>query len=968
MGVPALFRWLSRKYPKIILPVSEAPSTDSDGNDIPVDCTLPNPNGEEFDNLYLDMNGIVHPCSHPEDRPPPRNEQEMMQEVFRYTDRIMAMVRPRKLLMIAVDGVAPRAKMNQQRSRRFRSAQEAEEKAKAKAKLVEELVANGQKPPEEGPAPWDSNVITPGTPFMDILASSLRYWVQYKFNTDPAWKNLKVIISDASVPGEGEHKIMEFVRSQRSDPRHDPNTRHVIYGLDADLIMLGLATHEPYFRVLREDVFFGQDNGACHNCGRKGHRAAECTSAPAEKDEQAVPVKKPFIWLNTTVLREYLEAELHLPNQRTPWDLERAIDDWVFIIFFVGNDFLPHLPSLEIREGAIDMLVDLWKRNLDVAGGYITCDGQMDTKKAHFLLEGIAQQESQIFKRRKADEERREQRDKARQRQNQVKRQRREDPAPLGLMDLSKTPAEAAMSNSEIVANRNADVANIAAAAKLKAELLASTEKKDDPQEAGNQTPEPTSEDQPAKKRPFGEFEDAATSTDNATPAEPAAEDDEISGPDDSVKLWEDGYKERYYEQKFHADPRDIDFRRSVARDYIEGLAWVLLYYFQGCPSWTWYYPHHYAPFAADFDKVSEVEISFVKGEPARPYEQLLGVMPTASRHVLPKPLQALMTDEEYGILDFYPLDFPVDLNGKKFAWQGVVLLPFIDQSRLLEACAKGYKLLTDDEMARNQRGHEALYFSEQNEKLYDLVVTRLYRKTSKPSADLDMRMSDGLAGVMTREDDFVPNARLDWPFSEEETQTRWEDLEANTAMVVGYDLPKLPSPHKSMLLRGVVPPQRILDRRDLEQVRYGGGEPRRRGDNDRWGNGNRARDVLDPSQHRHAPPSNGGGGMIPPPWLAGSVPPPPPPQHQHANGGWQGYARHQHFDGANHNGHGGHRGGPRGGRAGYHSHATPRGGQHQQNNTAYQNRYSRVNHNNGPQRGHANSSSRPPQDAWRRH
>ena len=95
MGVPALFRWLSRKYPKIILPVIEAPATDADGNEIPVDCTLPNPNGEEFDNLYLDMNGIVHPCSHPEDRPAPRNEQEMMQEVFRYTDRIMAMVRPR---------------------------------------------------------------------------------------------------------------------------------------------------------------------------------------------------------------------------------------------------------------------------------------------------------------------------------------------------------------------------------------------------------------------------------------------------------------------------------------------------------------------------------------------------------------------------------------------------------------------------------------------------------------------------------------------------------------------------------------------------------------------------------------------------------------------------------------------------------------------------------------------------------
>jgi 5'-3' exoribonuclease 2 len=212
MGVPALFRWLSTKYPKIISPVIEELPVEVDNGDgtesaIPVDCTKPNPNGEEMDNLYLDMNGIVHPCSHPEDRPPPANEEEMMIAVFEYTERVVNMVRPRKLLMIAVDGVAPRAKMNQQRSRRFRSAQEAAEKDQAVAEY------------------HAMNAITPGTPFMDILAASLRYWCQYKLNTDPAWAKLKIIISDATVPGEGEHKIMNFVRSQRSSPTHDPNTR-----------------------------------------------------------------------------------------------------------------------------------------------------------------------------------------------------------------------------------------------------------------------------------------------------------------------------------------------------------------------------------------------------------------------------------------------------------------------------------------------------------------------------------------------------------------------------------------------------------------------------------------------------------------------------------------------------------------------------------------------------------------------
>lgn len=108
MGVPALFRWLSSKYPKIVSQVIEEKPEEVDGQEVPVDTSRPNPNGEEFDNLYLDMNGIVHPCSHPEDMPPPSTEEEMMLAIFKYTDRVVNMVRPRKLLMIAVGTSVPR--------------------------------------------------------------------------------------------------------------------------------------------------------------------------------------------------------------------------------------------------------------------------------------------------------------------------------------------------------------------------------------------------------------------------------------------------------------------------------------------------------------------------------------------------------------------------------------------------------------------------------------------------------------------------------------------------------------------------------------------------------------------------------------------------------------------------------------------------------------------------------------------
>lgn len=113
---------------------------------------------------------------------------------------------------------------------------------------------------------------------MDFLSISLKYWISHKLSTDPGWKDLKIIISDSSVPGEGEHKIVDWIRRQRTYPDWDANTSHVIYGLDADLIMLSLATHEPHFRVLREDVFFQGDKGKgkCKNCGQEDHIAANC--------------------------------------------------------------------------------------------------------------------------------------------------------------------------------------------------------------------------------------------------------------------------------------------------------------------------------------------------------------------------------------------------------------------------------------------------------------------------------------------------------------------------------------------------------------------------------------------------------------------------------------------------------------------------------------------------------------------
>lgn len=582
--------------------------------------------------------------------------------------------------------------------------------------------------------------------------------------------------------------------------------------------MLGLATHEPHFRVLREDVFFQESKArTCRLCGQTGHKAEECRGQAKEKsgefdEKHKATSLKPFIWLNVSILREYLAVELHVPQQRFPFDLERALDDWVFMCFFVGNDFLPHLPSLDIRENAIDTLISIWRENIPLMDGYVTQDGIVNLKHAQLILTGLGKQEKSIFQRRRqaderkaANERRRKEEDKMRK-DEQSRKRRRSSPnygnaEPQSTSPTTKSRKQAAdgfLASTEVelitpsrghlskedrqltqslVVNRGAvykaNMANKSAAAALKSQLMKGkidppdTATPSDSAAGETETGAEDSESAPVlgkrkAEEPAEDVEAGTPGRDSPAVPPPTKQNDEL--PPDTVRLWEDGYTERYYEQKFHVDPSDVDFRHKVAKAYTEGLQWVLLYYMQGCPSWTWYYPYHYAPFAADFAGLADMDIKFDKGKPFRPFEQLMGVLPASSNHAIPEVFHDLMTDPNSEIIDFYPEDFPLDLNGKKFAWQGVILLPFIDESRLLAAMNKKYPLLSAEEQARNTAGRDVLLLSDQHPLYQELAANFFSKKQGTTQYALNMRVSGGLAGKVERDDNNIPHSSLDPP------------------------------------------------------------------------------------------------------------------------------------------------------------------------------------------------------------
>ncbi|WOL05926.1 5'-3' exoribonuclease 4-like [Canna indica] len=741
MGIPAFYRWLVDRYPLSVVQVREEAPAVLNGVQVPLDTTRPNPNGVEFDNLYLDMNGIIHPCFHPEGQPAPKSYDEVYKAVFAYIDHIFSMIRPRKLLYMAVDGVAPRAKMNQQRARRFRAAKDLSDAAAEAEKLGDEFQLRLEKscdPPITNK--MDSNVITPGTEFMASLSSALQYYICLRLNKDPGWQGIKVILSDASVPGEGEHKIASYIRSQRNLPGFDPNTRHCLYGLDADLIMLALATHEVHFSILREDVRVARRkeiNLKSENKNNSSSKGEEGQESNHEVNYE-VPRKK-FQLLNIWVLRDYLHHDMRIYGAKEKIDLERLIDDFVFMCLFVGNDFLPHVPSLEISEGAIDLLMTVYKKEFAAMGGYLTNSFEVNLERVEHFLNIVGFHETAIFRKR-------------------VQLRREMGSRSGGTMEIEQKMSSTWMKNFEGSMNS------------------------------------------------FGRSKLNCTTSYTATNCQ------------EQVGHGEGEWKEEYYGEKFEVKSEDEckQLKQNAVKKYVEGICWVMHYYYQGVCSWQWFYPYHYAPFASDFIDLKDLEVQFKLGVPFKPFDQLMGVLPAASAHALPSSYRNLMTDPSSSIIDFYPADFELDLNGKRFSWQAVCKLPFVDEPRLLAEIKRVEDTLTNEERQRNSWTTDML-FVHFSHPLSSKILSFYQRKKDHPKLSkaklkkrVDPDISDGMNGFIYISDKTTFLSKIYSPIE------GMEVISKNKSIFVYYKVPPIQT-HIPRIPAGAILPKKSIGKKDLQ-------------------------------------------------------------------------------------------------------------------------------------------------------
>lgn len=336
MGIPAYYSYLVKNYKKII-----------------VKKKILNKN---ISNLYLDSNSIIYNCLEKVDGD--FSEElinELITKICLQIDEYIKEINPKKLVYISFDGIAPFAKLKQQKERRFKS------------KIVSELVNDILKGDsseitiKEGEhVKFDRTCITPGTYFMKQMDKKV---TNYFKGREKFYNIEKIIVSTSEERGEGEHKIFDYIRKNNKN-----SDTHVIYGLDADLIILCL----NHMHINKNIYLF-----------RETPEFIKSLIMSIEPGElYLMKIEELMYYILNKMMGDYDSK-----------DSGFLIKDYVFIMLLLGNDFMPHFPSLNIRTHGIEMLLETYKNILGNKKLYIMENDEIIWKHFRELITELASME-----------------------------------------------------------------------------------------------------------------------------------------------------------------------------------------------------------------------------------------------------------------------------------------------------------------------------------------------------------------------------------------------------------------------------------------------------------------------------------------------------------------------------------------------------------------------------------------------
>jgi len=310
----------------------------------------------KINNLYLDCNSIIYDSVHNIDfsNLDDTDINTIIKMVIQKIDEYIFLIQPDSNVFIAFDGVAPVAKLEQQRIRRYKS--------QYQNKITKSIYKDSKSDA------WNTTAITPGTVFMKKLNENIR-----KYYVDPNKYNIKnIFLSLSDKFGEGEHKIFEFIRSY---PDYHKNSTSVIYGLDADLIMLSI-NHLP----ISDNIYLFRETP---------HFIKSINSELEPESNYLMDIPE-----LTKIITLDMNNGIELSTQQQ----KNRIYDYIFLCFFLGNDFMPHFPAVNIRTGGVDKMMNAYKAVIGGTNENLTDGKTIYWKNVRKVVKYLADFEEEYIK------------------------------------------------------------------------------------------------------------------------------------------------------------------------------------------------------------------------------------------------------------------------------------------------------------------------------------------------------------------------------------------------------------------------------------------------------------------------------------------------------------------------------------------------------------------------------------------